>query len=247
MRPILLGWVLRCSGGVRRANPAPSPPPQHSPPPPPALPKHARWPAVYQNHNADAERQLHQCQSTVGALPEQLVRIRDGSPPKSGVKPPSASPRRRRRPTSPCLPARSPTLANDGAPVQLGPGAPQRLRKRRIDGLHRGGRSCSAASKQRPRRARLAGPATSSNGVSPQTQLREPPVLSVHCCAGYATIYTVASGHKEATINARRAEMLYMAACRVLRDRAAAPSQSVWASSAGQIASPGQIDRARPQ
>ena len=142
--------------------------------------------------------------------------------------------------------ARSPALDNDGAPVQLGPGAPQRLRKRRVDGLHRGGRSRSAASKQRPRRARLAGPATSSNGVSPQTQLREPPVLSVHCCAGYATIYTVASGHKEATINARRAEMLYMAACRVLRDRAAAPSQSVWASSAGQIASPGQIDRARP-
>ena len=121
------------------------------------------------------------------------------------------------------------------------------MRKRRIDGLHRGGRSRSAASKQRPRRARLAGPATSSNGVSPQTQLREPPVLSVHCCAGYATIYTVASGHKEATINARRAEMLYMAACRVLRDRAAAPSQSVWASSAGQIASPGQIDRARSE
>ena len=132
--------------------------------------------------------------------------------------------------------ARSPALANDGAPVQLGPGAPQRLRKRRIDGLHRGGRSRSAASKQRPRRARLAGPATSSNGVSPQTQLREPPVLSVHCCAGYVTIYTVDSGHKEATINARRAEMLYMAACRVLRDPAAAPSQSVWASSAGQIA-----------
>ena len=135
----------------------------------------------------------------------------------------------------------SPALANDGAPVQLGPGAPQRLRKRRVDGLHRGGRSRSAASKQRPRRARLAGPATSSNGVSPQTQLREPPVLSVHCCAGYATIYTVASGHKEATINARRAEMLYMAACRVLRDRAAAPSQSVWASSAAQIRSMAQI------
>ncbi len=55
-------------------------------------------------------------------------------------------------------------------------------------------------------------------------------MLSVHCCAGYATIYTVASGHKEATINARRAEMLYMAACRVLRDRAAAPSQSAWVS-----------------
>ena len=115
------------------------------------------------------------------------------------------------------------------------------MRKRRVDGLHRGGRSRSAASKQRPRRARLAGPATSSNGVSPQTQLREPPVLSVHCCAGYATIYTVASGHKEATINARRAEMLYMAACRVLRDRAAAPSQSVWASSAAQIRSMAQI------
>ena len=66
-------------------------------------------------------------------------------------------------------------------------------------------------------------------------------MLSVHCCAGYATIYTVASGHKEATINARRAEMLYVAACRVLRDRAAAPSQSVWASSAAQIRSMAQI------
>ena len=32
------------------------------------------------------------------------------------------------------------------------------------------------------------------------------------CCTGYATAYTVAPGHKEAYIDARRAEMLYMAA-----------------------------------